>query len=73
MGSTPASATRTAPWQKGTVENTNGRLRRYLPGELDLASITHAHLNEIETRMNGTPRKCRGFQTPREAFAAAAG
>jgi transposase, IS30 family len=62
-----------APWQKGTVENTNGRLRRYLPGELDLAMITPVHLNEIESRMNTTPRKCLGFQTPLEAFAAAAG
>jgi transposase, IS30 family len=62
-----------SPWQKGTVENTNGRLRRYLPGELDLANITPVHLSEIETRMNSTPRKCLGFKTPLEAFAAAAG
>jgi IS30 family transposase len=61
-----------SPWQKGSVENTNGRLRRYLPGELDLALITPIHLQEIETRMNSTPRKCLGFQTPQEAFAAAA-
>ena len=33
-----------SPWQKGSVENTNGRLRRFLPGELDLATITPAHL-----------------------------
>jgi len=62
-----------SPWQKGSVENINGRLRRYLPGELDLSIITPAHLNEIETRMNTTPRKCLGFRTPIEAFAAAAG
>jgi len=55
------------------VENTNGRLRRYLPGELDLALVTPVHLQEIETRMNGTPRKCLGFRTPHEAFAAVAG
>jgi IS30 family transposase len=61
-----------SPWQKGSVENTNGRLRRYLPSELDLATITSAHLNEIERRMNSTPRKCLGFQTPHEAFAAMA-
>ena len=55
------------------MENTNGRLRRYLPGELDLALVTPVHLQEIETRMNGTPRKCLGFRTPHEAFAAVAG
>jgi IS30 family transposase len=26
-----------APWQKGSIENANGRLRRFLPGELDIA------------------------------------
>jgi IS30 family transposase len=62
-----------SPWQKGTVENTNGRLRRYLPGELDLTVVTPDHLNEIESRMNSTPRKCLGFKTPLEAFAAADG
>jgi IS30 family transposase len=62
-----------SPWQKGSVENINGRLRRYLPGELDLTVVTPVHLNEIETRMNSTPRKCLGFRTPLEAFAAAAG
>jgi transposase, IS30 family len=62
-----------SPWQKGSVENTNGRLRRYLPGELDLSRITPTYLCEIETRTNSTPRKCLGFQTPLEAFAAAAG
>jgi len=61
-----------SPWQKGSVENTNGRLRRYLPGELDLASITPAYLEEVESRMNSTPRKCLGFRTPHEAFAAMA-
>jgi IS30 family transposase len=59
-----------SPWQKGGVENTNGRLRRYLPGELDLATITRTDLNEIESRLNTTPRKCLGFWTPHEAFAA---
>jgi transposase, IS30 family len=62
-----------SPWQKGSVENTNGRLRRFLPGELDLASITPARLQEIEHQMNDTPRKCLGFRTPHEAFAAALG
>ncbi len=62
-----------SPWQKGSVENTNGRLRRFLPGELDPSTLTTGKLREIETRMNDTPRKCLGFSTPQEAFAAAAG
>jgi transposase, IS30 family len=62
-----------SPWQKGSIENTNGRLRRFLPGELDPSTLTPGQLREIETRMNTTPRKCLGFMTPHEAFAAAAG
>jgi transposase, IS30 family len=60
------------PWQKGSIENANGRLRRYLPGELDLSPVTPAQLLEIEDCMNTTPRKCLGFRTPQEDFAAAA-
>ena len=62
-----------SPWQKGSVENANGRLRRFLPGELDLSTLTPARLQEIERQMNATPRKCLGFRTPQEAFAAALG
>lgn len=62
-----------SPWQKGSVENANGRLRRFLPGELDLATLTPARLQEIEHQMNDTPRKCLGFRTPQEAFTAALG
>jgi IS30 family transposase len=61
-----------SPWQKGSVENTNGRLRRFLPGELNRSTLTPARLQEIERQMNDTPRKCLGFRTPHEAFAAAA-
>jgi IS30 family transposase len=62
-----------SPWQKGSVENTNGRLRRFLPGELDLSTLAPARLQEIERQMNATPRKCLGFRTPQEAFTATAG
>jgi transposase, IS30 family len=57
-----------APWQKGGVENTIGRLRRALPRKTDLATLPHAHLNAIIANYNNTPRKCLGFQTPAEVF-----
>lgn len=59
-----------APWQKGTVENTNGRLRRFLPLDADISARTSADLRDLAARMNATPRKCLGFMTPAEAFAA---
>ena len=57
-----------APWQKGTVENTNGRLRRFLPLDLDVSTKTVEDLTALAHRMNATPRKCLGFRTPSEVF-----
>ena len=57
-----------APWQKGTNENTNGRLRRFLPRGTDLSTVTDAQLQVIVDKMNATPRKCLGYIAPNEAF-----
>ena len=57
-----------ASWQKGAVENANGRLRRDLPRDLDLDTITDAELQEILLTHNLTPRKCLGFLTPPQAL-----
>lgn len=57
-----------APWQNGTVENTNRRARRWLPRELDPTTITNHHLEMICARLNRTPRKCLGWKTLAEVF-----
>jgi transposase, IS30 family len=57
-----------ASWQKGAVENANGRLRRDLPRDLDLDALTEAELQEIVLSHNLTPRKCLGFLTPVQAL-----
>jgi IS30 family transposase len=57
-----------APWQKGAVENANGRLRRDLPRDLDLDALGDAELQEIVLGHNLTPRKCLGFLTPVQAL-----
>jgi IS30 family transposase len=57
-----------ASWQKGSVENTNGRLRRHLPRQLDLDTVSQAELQEIVLSLNLTPRKCLGYITPIQAF-----
>jgi IS30 family transposase len=57
-----------ASWQKGAVENANGRLRRDLPRDLDLDALGDAELQEIVPSHNLTPRKCLGFLTPLQAL-----
>jgi len=57
-----------APWQRGSNEHINGILRRWLPKGIDLRPYSQADLNAIADRINGTPRKILGYQTPKEVF-----
>ena len=57
-----------APYQKGTVENTNNRLRKYLPRSTEPTALTNRYLRSICHRLNSTPRKCLGYHTPAEIF-----
>jgi len=55
-----------SPWQKGSNENMNGRLRRYLPRDTIIDHITQQHLDLLAKKMNNVPRKCLGFKKPNE-------
>ncbi len=55
-------------WQKGSVEQVIGLVRRYIPKGTDLRSITPKQLQTIQNRLNNRPRKCLGFRTPYEVF-----
>jgi transposase, IS30 family len=57
-----------SPWQKGTVENAIGRLRRYLPRHTSIKNMTRHDIDRIVEQYNQTPRKCLHFLTPEEAF-----
>lgn len=57
-----------SPWQKGTVENTNRRARKWLPRDVDPLSLTDHDLRSICNELNDTPRKCLGYRTPAEVF-----
>ena len=59
-----------SPWQKGAVENTIGRLRRYLPRKKNFDTIKPGALDDLIAAHNNTPRKCLGFKTPAEVFSA---
>lgn len=55
-------------WEKGTVENTIGLVREYLPKKTDFSNITKWQLEQIENKLNNRPRKCLQFLTPNEVF-----
>jgi IS30 family transposase len=57
-----------SPWQKGSVENTNGRLRRYIPRGTNPDSFSDRDLQALAQILNDTPRKCLGFKTPAEVL-----
>ena len=57
-----------ASWQKGGVENANGRIRRWLPRGTDLDEFSQQDIQEIAMTINLTPRKCLGYRSPVEAF-----
>jgi len=55
-------------WEKGTVENTNGIIRRFFPKGTDFDNIPDAKIQQLEFWLNNRPRKCLDFKTPQEVF-----
>lgn len=55
-------------WQKGSCENHNGVLRRYIPKKADLTDFYQMELDAIIEEINNRPRKCLNYETPKEAF-----
>lgn len=53
-------------WEKGTIENTNGRIRRFIPKGADLNNYSDIQIQAIEDWLNHTPRKCLNYRTPYE-------
>jgi len=68
LGTTSYFCEPRSPWQKGAVENANGRLRRYLPSDVPAEQLSADSLNELACRLNATPRRCLGYRTPAEVF-----
>ncbi|MEQ1597407.1 MAG: IS30 family transposase [Casimicrobium sp.] len=53
------------PWQKPTVENTNGLIRHYVPKGQMISHLTPAFVSYIEQQLNHRPRLCLNWETPR--------
>ncbi|MBM9520223.1 IS30 family transposase [Desulforhopalus vacuolatus] len=46
-----------ASWQRGTNENTNGRLRRFWPKKFDMVTLSQEEIDNGVLLLNLTPRK----------------
>ncbi|MGB3770091.1 MAG: IS30 family transposase [Rhodococcus sp. (in: high G+C Gram-positive bacteria)] len=57
-----------SPWQRPTIENTNGVLRQYFPKGTDLSRWSARDLEAVALAVNNRPRKVLGWQTPTEVF-----
>jgi IS30 family transposase len=53
-------------WERGTVENTNGRIRRDIPKGVSIDTLSDEDIAAIEYKLNSTPRKCLQYLTPYE-------
>ena len=56
------------PYEKGTVENRNKAIRRYIKKKSDLSKYTPEDFKMVETKLRTRFMKCLNYQTPEEAF-----
>jgi len=57
-----------SPWQKGSIENLNGVLRRFLPFSKPANEISDELIGDINVRVNNMPRAILGFRTSHQAL-----
>jgi IS30 family transposase len=55
-------------YEKGSVENSFLRLRRFIPKKTSLRNYNNTDIANIVNIMNNTPRKCLNYRTPKEVF-----
>jgi IS30 family transposase len=56
-------------WERGTNENHNRMIRRFVPKGTDIADLMESEINDIEDWMNDYPRKILAYKTPKQMVA----
>jgi IS30 family transposase len=59
-------------WERGTVENIIGIIRRFFPKGTNWKDVTQWDLNIVARFINNRPMKCLGYKTPNQVFIALA-
>ena len=55
-------------WEKGTVENINGLIRRFFPKGTDFDTISEEQIAYVEDWINNRPMKILNYMTPKQIF-----
>ena len=53
-------------WERGTNENQNRMIRRFIPKGTDISKLSDKEIKRIEEWMNNYPRKILDYRTPKE-------
>ena len=57
-----------ASYEKGTVENINGLIRRFFPKGTDFDTISEEEIAYVESWINNRPMKILNYMTPEQVF-----
>jgi IS30 family transposase len=60
-------------WEKGSVEQVNGLIRRFFPKGTNFQALGRKAIHRVEQLLNHRPRKCLHYRTPYEVFREARG
>lgn len=55
-------------WEKGTIENINGEIRKYIPKGSDISGYDQAYIKKVAHKINDRYMKLLDFATPEEAL-----
>ena len=55
-------------WEKGSNENANGHIRKYIPKGADISFYSASFVKKVEEKLNGRYLKCLQYRTPSEAL-----
>lgn len=55
-------------WERGSNENANKLIRRFIPKGTDIQPITHKEIQELELWINNYPRQIHGWKSAQQLF-----
>lgn len=59
-----------ASWQKGSIENLNKQVRKYIPKGVDISQYGKEHIQFVQARLNSRFMSVISYKTPAECLAA---